>query len=353
MVKTGKRPIQQRYLVKNPCLYLYLLVVDTWFFFLKSFKKSRVQQTIPEKILVIQWAHKGDVIIGTSVLPLLKQSYPQAKFGMLIGSWAQDILDRHPLLDHIHVFDHPKLNRNTGFLVFKIYHAIKRFFSAVQEIKRMQYDVAIDLYCYYPSSHFLTWSAKIPRRIGYRSGGGSPLLTDSLPWTYEKKHMSLYHLDLLKLLGICSKETLFLKSCLAPPIEGLLESLQKKWALDGSYVIFHPYSGNHLKDWQDRHWRDLIDLFHKSPYTIVFTGGSLHEQERIENITYGKQQCVNLAGKLSFQELQVIVKHASALICVDTMIGHLAAVYDVPSLVLFLGEANAAQWKPASLFSVM
>ena len=232
------------YLAKNPYLYLYLKCIDFLFFILKIFKKAPLKHSPPENILVIQLAHKGDVIIATSVLPLIKEKYPKAKIGMLMGSWSKEIIHNHTLVDFVHIFDHPKLNRSHCSFIKKLILSIRQLSQLIKDLKKHHYDISIDLSCYYPNSHFLTWRSNIPQRIGYQSGGGSPLLTDSLKWTYQRKHMSLYHLDLLKCLDISSNAADYLKSHLPPPSTELFEKLKIQYQLKEPFLIFHPYSGN-------------------------------------------------------------------------------------------------------------
>ena len=108
------------YLARNPCLYLYLKVLDAFFSFIKVFKKTSAFELSPKKILIIQLAHKGDVIMTTSILPIIKKAYPMATVGMLIGSWSKEVVQEHPLVDILHILDHPKLNRSDKSLIKKI-----------------------------------------------------------------------------------------------------------------------------------------------------------------------------------------------------------------------------------------
>lgn len=336
------------YLAKNPCLYLYLKALDAFFCLIKIFRKNLVVKAVPEKILIVQLAHKGDVMITTSVIPLIKEAYPAAIIGMLIGSWSQDVLYQHPLIDIFHVFDHPKLDRSCKCWMRKIWRWWKDVKRMIRELKAHRYDLAIDVYCYYPNSHFLTWLAKIPRRIGHQSGGGAPLLTDCVFWFDQRKHISLYHLDLLQPLEIFLKEKQWLKTCLPRPSQNQFNVLEMQYQIKKPYLIFHPYSGNPLKNWKDGSWRKLAQLFEHFSYKILFTGGSQIERENIEKMIPNLNHALNLAGRLSFEELKALVCASSAVVSVDTMIGHLAAAYDIPSITLYVGPSDPLRWKPAS-----
>jgi len=335
------------YLIKNPLLYGYLRCIDLVCKVLRVFGKARPCPDIPDNILVIQWAHMGDAIIATSILPLLRKAYPRAKIGMLINSCSVPILQKHPLVDKLHVFDHPKIVRKK-----KVLNYLKTPFflwRILQEIRKQKYDLSIDVYCFYPNSQIITWLAQIPKRLGYISGGGGPLLTHRCCWSGEQKHMSLYHVDLLKLLHIHIKKQPFFKSSLQPVPKEVFSALQKKWCLPEKYIIFHPCSGNSKKDCSIDTWTYVIHNFCLSNETIVVTGDSRAKQ-KIHNYLLGisPNKIINLVGETSFEEFHALVLNAFLVICSDTMVGHLAGVYDIPSVVVFLKKEGASYWKPAS-----
>lgn len=336
------------YLIKNPLLYVYLRCLDGFFVLLALFKKRKPIVKTPQKLLVVQWAHMGDVIIATSVLPLLKKAYPEAKIGMLIGSWSREIIHEHPMIDYIHIFDHPKINRSSQWLVIKLIRAFINGLKVIKELRSIEYDLSIDVYVYYPNSHFITWCSGVPQRLGYISGGGGKLLTHSLYWQDQKKHMSLYHLDLLRLLGIDSEQNFFLEGCLKPIPEKHFQKLKLLWNLPEQYVIFHPYSGDKNKNWPEDFWRKLLHAFNQAEYHVVFTGKGTVDKEGIDRISQKKQGSTNLANELSLVDLQSLFFGANMLVCVDTMISHLAAAWKLQTLVCVWSDCDFVHWRPAS-----
>ncbi|MEI8301424.1 MAG: glycosyltransferase family 9 protein, partial [Chlamydiota bacterium] len=202
---------------------------------------------------------------------------------------------------------------------------------------------------YYPNSHVITWLARICRRIGYQSGGGSPFLTDSISWINKNTSIAVDFVELLKPLGIFANITT-LKSNLSFVSNEIFHYLKKKYRLEKPYLIFHPYSGHPLKDWKDSSWRELAKKF--SSHSIVFTGGSTVEKNRIDCLCQNLPNTLNLANQLSFTELKALVSNASALVAVDTMIGHLAAIYDIPSVILYAEMSDPIYWHPLSTKSL-
>src|ERR1700757_1328965 len=66
----------------------------------------------PKRILVLNGAHIGDIVISTSILPILRSAYPNAQIGFVTGSWSQMVLKDHPDVYFIHCVDHWWINRN-------------------------------------------------------------------------------------------------------------------------------------------------------------------------------------------------------------------------------------------------
>ncbi len=73
----------------------------------------------PQRILIADGHHLGNVVIATSVLPLINRAFPNARIGFLIGSWSAAILQEHPLVHWTHIVDDYRLNRSSCNRVVK------------------------------------------------------------------------------------------------------------------------------------------------------------------------------------------------------------------------------------------
>ena len=57
------------------------------------------------KILIIQTAFLGDLIISTSLVETLKKIYPNARIDFVVKKGNEKILKDHPLVQDIFLFD--------------------------------------------------------------------------------------------------------------------------------------------------------------------------------------------------------------------------------------------------------
>ena len=205
--------------------------------FFCSRKKNRpsIPQN-PKKILICNIANFGDLIISTTVLPALKKKFPESKLGFLAASLpGSAILKDHPLISHVHSLDHWYLQRSKGVCKAALLHKQTRK-KALQEIRKIGYEIAIDLYSYFPNAIPFLHASKIPVVIGYPTGGFSKLLTHSMPWSFADLYVGHAHLHLLKQLGI------------DPAKESPLPSYNlKKTTRD--HVVVHMGSSSTLKEW--------------------------------------------------------------------------------------------------------
>ena len=332
---------KNRYTVKNPFLYFYLRALDFVFFWIPLLKSNRQKPQI-KKILVVQLAHIGDLILSTSIFPVIKKKYPSAKIDILIGSWSGEIIHNHPLVNHIYYLDHPKNNRRNIHLIKKFVKFLLQWFCLTKLLKKNNYDVSIDLSVYYPNSHVLTHFAKIPKTIGYGNGGASSFLTNVFNWSFCEDHISLSYEKLLGDIDISPSQTLFLSPYLA--------YIQKKpkRSKENPYIIFHPFSGDPKKNWKNVSWVKLLHLFSNTHFKIIFTGKGQLERTQVRNMIKDFGFAENCISSYSIEELQNIVYYSKLVISVDTMLGHLAAALDVPTISIFNNFSNPKIWHPPS-----
>ena len=100
-----------RYLVYNPKLLAALRLADGASRLVGRLRPGRRPATPPRRILLANPAHIGDVLIATAVLPPLRQAFPDAEIGMLVGSWSRHVVEGHPDVARVHVMDNFHLNR--------------------------------------------------------------------------------------------------------------------------------------------------------------------------------------------------------------------------------------------------
>lgn len=337
-------PLRGKYLIPFFIPYIMRRLFDTVLGIILI--RSKVHNiSSPRKILLVNWAHLGDVVISTSIITILKQSFPECQMGFLAGTWSKPVIEDHTLIDWVHYIDHWKLNRASlsKFKKIKIYLIMR--YKAIKEIKAVGYEVAINLNYFVPSAIPVLWCANIPVRIAYTSAGYAPMLTHKFDWRYENKHVTSYFINLLQPLDISQNVVKTLHYILL--FNKVTDSLLvKNLIVNQRYVVIHIGSGSKVKEWSIKSWRELTLKMKGLEYRLFFTGLGLYEEQNVGKVIEGLDYCENLCNKLNFKEYLELISHASLLIGVDSLAGHLAATYNVPSVLIYSGIANIDQWKP-------
>ncbi len=323
-------PFVGRYLIRNRKANIAIHIIDTLLSCYRIGAKRHFNIPKPNKILISNSAHIGDVIMTTALTPLIRQALPQCEIGMLVGSWAKPLV--YDLVEQVHTLDHWKLTQIRG------YH--KRFRSTLKELKEEAYDVVIECCYYFPSSIYLTYCAKIPVRIGYTSGGFGPLLTHPVQYTNRLQSVSEHFAALLSLVIPIDW------SLLKPTLK------VKDNSLKGEYIVIHMGSGNPIKEWPVERWRALAQALPN--YRLVFTGKGEKEARAIAFVTAGLNNTLDLSNRLSLEECVAVIDGAALLVAVDTGVGHIAAATETASILIYSGINPIEQWRPkSSLAQVM
>lgn len=337
-----------RYFVRNKALNTLFRAIDAFLWmFAWAFPHNR--QRPVQRLLIANGAHLGDVVLATAVLPALKEALPGVRIGMLVGSWSAPLVRDHPLLDWVHVVDHWSSNRGKQSLFekFAIYLRTRR--HALREIRKIDYDCAVDLYFYFPNSIALLRQCGIPQRIGYTSAGFGPLLTQRLDLRLSNRSIVEYHLDLLRLIP----EGQGLRAAAARPI--LPRTPLDTSALTGGtgYIVLHMGSGSPLKDWPVDAWHSLVGTLSEAGHRLVFTGSGARERDQVMSVIGSATQGVDLCDRLKWREFVEVVAGADLLVGVDSVAGHIAAAVGTPVIVIGNGMNNPFLWRPASAESTV
>lgn len=111
------------------------------------------------------------------------------------------------------------------------------------------------------------------------------------------------------------------------------------------------------KHWPEQYWQELAKLIAAAGYQVLVPWGNEPERERAERIT-ARIANSRVLPKMGLLEVAAVMARATAVVAVDTGLGHLAAALNVPSINLYgptnpvlTGTAGAHQIHLAADFS--
>jgi lipopolysaccharide heptosyltransferase II len=276
----------------------------------------------PRKILVIKLRAIGDVLLSTVVLPNLRAAYPDAVIDMLTERLSKDVLEGHPALTSVVVFD-PKTESGLGL---------------VRRIRRRRYDVVIDLFGN-PRSALVALLSGAPSRVGYRFGWRRHCYTTVVAPRGGEVHNTEFNLDALRALGIAvpSREVTF-------PVGPAAAESAARWfresELDGAFVVaLNPGGGWPTKRWLPEQFARLGDMLAgelSATIVIMWGPGERDEAERIRGLMRAQSR---LLPPTTLKELAGILERCSLVVTNDSGPMHIAAAVRTPVVAVF-GPTN-------------
>lgn len=336
-----------RYLFRNPVLRGVIGGLDA---VLETFHRPSPGPLAirPGKILVCNQAHIGDAILATSVLPVLRAAFPEARIGFLVHPGSAGVLADHPDIAWAHCFSHWRLDRQESALWRKLARDGRSRFAAVRDIRAIGYDLALDLYPYFPNSIPLLFAAGIPLRLGWTSGGCGGLLTHALDWSPGPDHVVDHHRRLLGQIAACREHL-----PLARPRLHASETLRRQWralaearGIPAGFVAFHVGAGGVHRHWPGGHWRELAALCLEHGLSLALLGHGPREQAVCREVAGLSGAIHDLSGQLSWRLMTEAIGQARLLVGLESASGHIAAARAVPSVSIYSGTAQTSTWRP-------
>lgn len=282
-----------------------------------------------EKILIIQTAFIGDVILATPIIEKLHQQFPDAKLDFLLRKGNEALLQNHPFLNEVLIWN-KKQNKT------------KNLFSTLQKIRRKQYDLVINCQRFL-STGILTAFSNGKEKVGFDKNPLSIFFTkkikhqiaDSQNFTHEvqRNHELIKHLTdaqpaLPKLY----------------PSDANFQKVKK----ENPYVCIAPTSVWFTKQLPAEKWLELIK---KLPtQQDIFLLGAPGDFDACENIKTKSNHTKihNLAGKLNLLESAALMRDAKMNYVNDSAPLHLASAMNAPVTGVFCSTIPSFGFTPLS-----
>jgi heptosyltransferase-1 len=284
-----------------------------------------------ENILLIKPSSLGDVVMALPALSALRRSFPQARIHWLIRPEFAPLIEGHPHVDEIILFDRKFLAQ-----AWRNAAAGRGLLSLVSELRRRRFDAVLDLQGLFRTG-LLAWLSGCRQRFGPRWREMAHLFyTTSVPPRLEWIHVVDYYLKLVEAMGGSDLRAEFVvpERSAAQTAARDLQSRQKT-DLD-RYAVVIPGSAQTSKCWPVERFAALVDrLVSEHGLTVAATGGRA-EKAMIERIrSLAKHPPANLASQTALPELVEVLRGAKLVVSNDTGPGHIAAALGRPLVMMF------------------
>ena len=269
-----------------------------------------------KKILVIQTAFIGDVVLATALIENLHLQLPEVRIDILVRKGNESLFESHPFLNQVLVWD-KKNNKYQNWvgLLFKI--------------RSRQYDVVLNAQRFAATGAWTAFSkAKI--KIGFDKNPFSFLFTNTVVHQFSEKGQ--HEIDRNHQLLSCLFETKVAMPKLYPAASDELAVINYQQT---PYLCIAPASVWFTKQFSSEKWVDLINQipFEGPIYLIGGPGDKLLCDQILQKIN--RKSVVNLAGRLSFLASAALQKKAVLNYVNDSAPMHFASAVNASVVAVY------------------
>lgn len=293
---------------------------------------------MPRRILAVQIADIGDLILTTPALAALREAYPDAHITLLTSPHAYPVIDGASLIDEV-IFSKRAPPLQTAL----------QLLSLMWRLRRGRYDTTI--FFHHLSTRagalkyaLLAYAAGSQQRIGLENGRGFFLTERVQDEGFGAKHQAQYWLELAALAGASAERR---------PATVAIHDTDRAWASanlppkgEAPRIILHAGSGGytHARRWPSAYFAAVAHaLYQQFNAELLLVGGA--NDNGMEVLAATHAPILDLTAKTTLRQLAAVLETADLFIGADSGIMHLAAAANTPVLTLF-GPSNADAWRP-------
>ncbi len=285
------------------------------------------------KILIIQTAFIGDVILATPLIQEAHRCFPNAQLDVLVRKGNEGLLQNFIGISNILIWNKQnKKHQNLWILL--------------SQIRKEKYDIVVNIQRF-AATGLLTGLSGSKERIGFKKNPFSFLFTQKIEHDIhcEKEvHETVRNLKLMKSLG--ANETVKPILYPAPSDYSFVQNLKAK-----TYYCIAPTSVWFTKQVPAAKWLELISSLQEidKDAIIYLLGGPADKYECVAIEAQIKSENVKtLAGKLSFLQTAALIKDAKRNFVNDSAPMHMASAMNAPVTAYYCSTIPAFGFGPLS-----
>jgi len=283
-----------------------------------------------KKILIIQTAFIGDVVLATALVEKLHRYFPESSIHFLVRKGNESLLQNNPYLTEVLIWN-------------KKENKIRNLFGVLKKIRRNKYDLVINVQRFFATG-LLTAFSGAGKTIGFDKNPLSFLFSKKIKHIFnlqQPKHEVERNNELIRDFT----DNVITKPMMYPSAKDEHSILQY---VTDKFVTMTPSSVWFTKKYPAEKWIDLINQFDPA-YNIYLLGG----KDNIEECKWIADHATNkntevLAGNLSFLQSAALMKRANMNYVNDSAPLHFASAVNAPVTAIFCSTIPSFGYTPLS-----
>ena len=303
--------------------------------------------TEPRRILIIKPSAIGDVVHTLPVLAMLRKRWPAAHIAWLVTPACSGLLEGHPLLDEVILFDRRGYAKSWRDLA-----TAWRFFGFQRSLRQRNFDLVIDLQGLFRSG-WLAWQTRAPMRVGFANAREfAPIFyTHRIDVGGPDQHAVSRYLKLAAAMGCDVSEVTFPLHVTDEDrrhVEKLIDGV-------GRFAVLLPGANWPTKRWPIERFAALVGPLRERFGLATVVAGGPDDVKLGDTILpspqpspwkgEGARGAINLAGRTSLRQLVALLERAELVIANDSGPMHIAAALGRPLIAIF-GPTNPIRTGP-------
>ena len=279
-----------------------------------------------QKILVVQTAFIGDVILATAIVEKVKQYFPYAQIDFLLRKGNESLFNQHPLINKVLIWD-------------KHHHKYTNLVKLISLVRKSRYDVVVNLQRF-AAMGLLTAFSGAKQTLGFSKNPVSWLFTKSFDHRIdnhqhetERNHQLIAHLT----DAIPAKPKLYPSRKDYEAIAGYIST---------PYICVAPTSVWFTKQFPEEKWIEFLkhipEKFH------IYLLGAPADKSNCQQILDAceSKNATNLAGRLSLLASAALMQKAAMNFVNDSAPMHLASAMNAPTCAIYCSTVPSFGFGP-------
>jgi lipopolysaccharide heptosyltransferase II len=283
---------------------------------------------ILERILIIQTAFLGDVVLASPIWENLNRDFPESKIDVVVKKGNESLLNEHPFINEVFIFDKK--------------HKFKNLLALGKTLRKNKYDLVINLQRF-ASSGILTLLAKGKESRGFKKNPISLFFTQRFAHQMKANwHEVDRNLSLISDLVSVPKRR--------PQLYPTSLDFQKVKPLQSKpYYCLAPTSVWFTKQAPQKIWQNLIEKL-ANPNASVYLLGAPTDKPYLDELLQNTSNphVWNLAGQLSLLQSAALMAGAQHNYVNDSGPLHLASATNAPVTAFFCSTVPEFGFGPLS-----
>lgn len=288
------------------------------------------------RILVIQTASIGDVILVTPVLEKLHLQYPHAQLDLLIKQGYESLFEGHPFIHEVWLWDKRK-------------DKYKNLWTLIQQVQNRNYDLTVNVQRFF-STGLLTVFSRSAYTIGFDKNPLSLFFSKRVKHSIQAKGENMHEVDRNLLLVKHLDAKVVSRPKLYPTNQHYAKVSQYK---THGFICVAPASLWFTKQFPEERWVEFLQQV--PPDIYVYLLGSASDFQLCERILLQSKHpnILNLSGKLSLLESAALMRDALMNYVNDSSPMHLCSSVNARTTAIYCSTVTAYGFGPLSSDAVV